>query len=268
MDRAGILAALDTEANELDAYLASLTPADLTRQSACDAWSVADVIAHLAMAGSGYVATIGRALAGPAAEEGPRPFRYAPDAYAASVKQSRQEMGDGLLPALREANAALRRSFVALSPEEWQQRTRLGRVSAVAWLRLLELSLHGWDIRYVLDPPGHLSATAVPVLLASMAQALHWRLIPDEAQTAPLRLKFEWTDPSLIAYELALGPDTLQFRQAATGPVDVTVRCAPEVAVLLFMGRLDVSIALRRFGMQVEGDAVLAELITTRFRQA
>src|SRR5262249_24481608 len=99
------------ESERLEQYLATLPPDAWTRPSACDAWEVRDVVAHLSMWAELYAQFITRAVQGELAPlEGwpPAGARTGPAFHAWSAQaaiEHRERLGVQLLPTCRATHA-------------------------------------------------------------------------------------------------------------------------------------------------------------------
>ena len=264
--------ALEAEAAALDRYLAGLSAADLEKPSGCPEWSVADVVAHLARGALSYAGAVERARQGntePPAEPGaPRTGSVSAD-VAARAKQARAEIGEAVREALRDGNQVLGKALAAVGPDQWEQTawSRLGPIPIrlVAQNRVAELALHSWDIRSVLDPPAHLHPATLPVLVDWLSRWFEVTFQPDGAQTAPVRLRFAWTDPAWAVRDLVIEPDSFRFEPATGQPADVTLRCPPEAAVLLATGRINLEQAQNVYELTLGGESDRAALLQARF---
>ena len=263
------LAALAGEAAALEDYLAGLSETDLERPSACSEWTVAEVVAHITWGGHYFAEIVERALQGdtspPTGLPPPGPTRR--QAIAERAKRVRAEAGGGIREAFREANQALAACLMKVGPEDWDRPTahRLGPIRLVAQGRVNELAVHGWDIRSVIDPPGHLRGPSLPLLLDLLERWVELLAQPDPQQTTTHRLRFEFGEPGFAPRDLVIEPGGVRFGPASGDPAGLVLRCHPEVPVLLAMGRLDAPAAVTRYGMTMQGDEALAGLLRSRF---
>lgn len=118
-DRAKVL---HDEAQRLEAFLRTLSPADWQRPSRCDQWQVADVVAHLIE--DRHADRITRGLQGDLTPSGFVPSgTLNTDAWRASVVQHpltlRRQLGDALLAAFCAENAHVDTILTGLKPEDW-----------------------------------------------------------------------------------------------------------------------------------------------------
>jgi len=145
----------------LERFLESLSPPDLGRQSACEGWTVADVVAHIIERGRPIPDQIERGLAGdlsptPGVSDAPPEnedvFRQQLDHSAVAL---RRELGDDLLPEFARLNREFDRVLSLLGPEDWDKlcyhRLRPETARAKADIRIAELAMHEWDLRWAFD---------------------------------------------------------------------------------------------------------------------
>ena len=165
-----VLADLADQHAELDGILAGLSEDDWARASACEGWSVADVVVHLTQSDEGAVASVeGRlpegGLGGQDAD--------VDDWAERMVVEARGASGGEVFAAWRSTTAALR---AALAETDLSARVPwvTGRLSArtLATTRLAECWIHTGDVAAAFGEPP--SATNRLRLIARLA----WRTLP------------------------------------------------------------------------------------------
>jgi uncharacterized protein (TIGR03083 family) len=265
---AAILAALEAEAAALERYLAGRSEDDLARPSACEGWTNADVVAHLTWAADFFGGILERALRGdltPPDLPPPGPARR--QRVADLTRQVRAELGGSLRASFQQANRSMNAAFAAVGPDDWELPTahRVGSVRRLAQSRLNELAVHSWDIRSVLEPPAHLTDSSLPVLIDLIGRWFELLFSPDPAQPRPWRIRFDYPRGSLAARELVIEPSAVAFQPAAAQPPDLVIQAAPEVTILLAMGRIDPAQARETYGLTANGRTELLALLQTRF---
>lgn len=267
---ADTLAAIAAVARNLEAELARLSPKEWDRPSACDDWTAGDVIGHITWAGEYFARLIDRGLAGDTAQpanlppHGPARRR----AIADGGRRARAEFGDDLIDAFRRANQTLTEALGRVEPDDWDRPTthRVGSIRRLAQVRVNELTVHGWDIRSPIDPPGHLDPAGLPVLIDLLAAWYPLMATPDASDPVLHRLRFDVTNPDLGEHDLVIGPETVSFSPAAGEPAHLTLRGPAEAIVLLALARIDVATARAEYGLRpVAGEEKLATLLQTRF---
>ncbi len=274
------IAVLQAEVERITQYLANLTPEAWNRASACDAWQVQDVVAHLIGVAEFYADNISRGLQG---DTGPQPGRppagtitaaVAAEAVAKRAILERELAGDQLLDKFRAANAHLGQRLVGLRPEE---RTTpcyhpggVTQAQQFVDLRLKELAVHEWDIRSLHEPEIQLAPAGLPAILrlidGSIASgSLPWGFRAGAPLATPLRYRFEVSGPVPYAANLVVAGDAVQ-QETGGAPADVTFRCDTETFVLLVYGRLPLEKALQDRRLTADGDRDLALTFTQWFK--
>jgi uncharacterized protein (TIGR03083 family) len=267
------MAVLREETERITTYLADLPAASWTQPTACDAWQVQDVVAHLVGVAEFYAGNVTRGLQGDTAPPAGRPpagsvtAAMSAEGVATRAIAERQKLGDRLLEQFRAANAHLIDVLGALDPGT---QTILcyhpgGMTQARQFIdqRLKELAVHEWDIRSRLEPSASLSAACLPAIVrlidGSVASgSLRWGFRPGEPQAEPVRYRFEVTEPVPYQSNLIVTDDAVQQEVRVDGPADVVFGCDTETFVLLVYGRLALDRALQDGRITAAGDGARA----------
>ena len=275
-----IIATLQAESERITQYLTHLPPSAWQHASACSAWQVRDVVAHLVGVANFYADNIARGLQGDA---GPPPGRPPAGSItgtvaAASVAQrataEREALGDQLLTAFKTTNERLCQRLAGLHPDEQIKPCyHPGGITLAhqfADLRLKELALHEWDIRSQLEPDARLTPAAYPAILRLLDQAvasgsLRWGFRAGKPLTAPVRYRFIVTEPAPYQLDIVVSGDTAQQETAGDTPADVTLRCDTETFILLLCGRLPIDVALQAGRIAAEGNRELVTALAQWF---
>lgn len=262
------LAILQAETDRITVYLADLPAEAWTRPTACEAWQVQDVVAHLVGVAEFYADNVSRGLQGDTAPQAGRPpagsitAAMSAESIALRAVAERQQLGDRLLVQFRAANAHLLQTLSGLKPEA---QTVLcyhpgGMTQAQQFidLRLKELGVHEWDIRAYLEPPAPLSAACLPAIVrlidGSVASgSLRWGFQAGEQPSAPVRYRFDVTAPVAYQIDLVVTEGAMQQDTAGAASADVTFQCGTETFVLLVYGRLVLDRALSEKRLTVTG---------------
>jgi uncharacterized protein (TIGR03083 family) len=254
------------ESERLTQYLTTLPPEAWRKPSACDRWQVRDVVAHLAGQAENYAAWIAHSLQGDAST--PEGLPAAGSATAASFAEAaaqrvvarREQLGDQLLSAFITTSAQLNHLLASLDPEDWGKPhyTALGSAPLRHYPadRLLELVVHGWDIRSRLEPDAHLhlSDASVPVLVEeTLRRACRWRFQPGPRLLTPIRYRVALTGAGATEHDMVVTGDQASVEPGGTAVADVLLRCDPGTFVLLMLGRLPLSDALAQRRLVAEG---------------
>ena len=257
----------------LERFLESLSPSDLGRQSACEGWTVADVVAHIIERGRPLPDQIERGLAGdlsptPGVSDAPPEdedvFRRQLDHSAVAL---RRELGDDLLPEFARLNREFDRVLSLLGPEDWDKlcyhRLRPETARAKADIRIAELAMHEWDLRWAFDRNVALAADSLPGLVSASGRAVRRAFRPDPGRTRPVGYRFALSGAAAEEVDVILSPDGAAFRLNAAsesdGPADVTFRCAADTYAMIIFGRLKLAAALSGGAATAEGDAALVD---------
>jgi len=275
------IAVLRDETERISTYLAGLPAASWAQPTACEAWQVQDVVAHLVGVAEFYAGNVTRGLAGDTAPPAGRPpagsitAAMAADGVALRAVAERKQLGDRLLEQFCTANAHLVERLAGLNPES---QTVLcyhpgGMTQAQQFidLRLKELAVHEWDIRSCLEPSASLSAACLPAILrlidGSVASgSLRWGFRPGEPQAAPVRYRFEVTGPVAYQIHLVVADGAVQQEVEADTPADVLFRCDTETFVLLVYGRLTLDRAFQDRRITARGERGQADAFAQWFQ--
>ncbi|MBC8281363.1 MAG: maleylpyruvate isomerase N-terminal domain-containing protein, partial [Chloroflexi bacterium] len=154
-------------------YLKKLSPQAWATQSACDAWQVADVVAHVAGAIDRYGPNIARGAKGdysvPAdatPSESPADRDAVMLANAQKVIDYRVSLGDGVWDAFNDSRLKFDAIFAELGEDDREKLCfhNAGIISVETYLnlRITELIIHEWDCRSRLEPGAVVSAESIP----------------------------------------------------------------------------------------------------------
>jgi uncharacterized protein (TIGR03083 family) len=252
------------ESERLTQYLNTLPPAAWSTPSACDRWEVRDVVAHLAGGAELYTDVISRSVQGDASPpagrqaSGPANAASAAAGNAQRVLARRERLGDQVLANFLTANAQLNHLLASLGPEDWEKPHYTALGSAPLRHRpadrLLELVVHGWDIRSRLEPDTHLSDESVPVLVeVILGRVFRWLFHPGPRLPTPIRYRVILTGTDATEHDIVVTGDQAQVEPAGTAVAHVLLRCDTETFILLMLGRLPLRDALAQRRLVAEG---------------
>jgi uncharacterized protein (TIGR03083 family) len=252
-------------AQRLEVFLQTLTPDDLARQSACEGWTVADVVGHLVERGGPIPDQIERGLAGdisptpgistepPVSED---QFRLDLDRSAVAL---RHELGDRLLEEFARQNREFNRVLSLVQPGDWEKlcyhRLRPETVRAKTDIRIAELAMHEWDIHWAFDRNAALAEDSLPGLVSASGRAVRRAFRPDPARTRPIRYRFAFTGPAATTVDVVLSPEGASFEIAASPQTDVVFRCSAATYAMVIFGRLKLDRAIES-GLVTTGNDV------------
>ena len=258
--------------NELAAFLHSL-PDDIWRDaerylSGCEQWRLADVVTHLIYGALGNAVVVRRALRG---ELSP-PMSYRPLCGAGAVDHIvdlRQAFGEDLVAEFNATCKELNGLFMALSPEEYGAKAwAADGESSIAELlgdRIVEMAIHGWDIRYAFDRATPLSPQAMPFVADWVERGLGARLRDCDGRAGAATYRFVIEYAPEESRDLVVSAGGLHIDAPFGREADVIFRCDHDAYVLLILGRLPFDRSLRRGRLSFEGDEDLARRFADLF---
>ena len=239
---------LEAEVDAVKKYFASLSTEDLQKPSACEDWTVADVIGHLA--GQDFALRVSRGLQGDfSPPEGAPPVAdHDEDRFARSIferaRTTREQHGEQLVAILNQRLDQTVAVFNGVDPKDWDALCYWPPgpepVRTMLDMRISELTMHAWDIRTVLDDDYHLSRDAIAVLIDTVNRAARRAFRPDPMLEKPLRHRFVLTDPISASRDIVIAADEARVEPAGGQEPDVTFHCDGETYVLVMYGRLKV----------------------------
>ena len=270
---------LEHEAGLLLDFLRTLPDEAWQTASACEGWTVADVVGHLTSVD--LSSRLLRGLDGDysAPEGSPAPEQHDEDSFAQSIYRraidASQRLGDGLLADFTERVNETVTLFRRVQADQWDNLVYWppGPMSARTLLtqRIAELTMHGWDIRSRLEDDYHLSDGSVIALLDTVDRAARRAFRPDPLLAGrPLSYRFQITHPEERVMDLILSDEPAGIVWDAAGApaaeADVTFECDGETCVLVMYGRLtpDAAVGARRLSL-VGGETYLAATFGDRF---
>ena len=262
-----LAALVSSESARLLEYFKGLSPAEWATQSACDAWSNADVVAHMTMAVDMFSANIERGANGdsspPEGMEPPQetdlPARMA--ANAARAVSMRESLGDTLVEAFARNCERLDALLARMGPDDWEKQcyhvASFLSVRRYLILRLAEMSVHEWDIRSRLEGSAKLPDAVVPSLTELMPGFVVGRLFqPGKGIASSSRFRFNLTDGG--SYDIVTGGGEMRMEDSTGDAADVTFACNGSTFALLVYGRLTAEGAVAEGDITIEGDRALA----------
>ena len=270
----------ESEATILLDFLANIPPDSWAADSACEGWTVADVIGHLTSVD--LSSRLIRGLAGDYStpEGSTPPEQHDEDSFARSIYQraldASQRLGGGLLEDFTQRMDETVSLFRQVQPDQWDNLVYWppGPMSVDVLLtqRIAELTMHGWDVRSRLENDYHLSDGSVRALLDTVDRAVRRAFRPDPLLSErPLRYRFDIGTPEPRVIDLVLSDGDAAIVEGADGGLspeqaDVTFQCDGEACVLILYGRLTPhdAVTARRLAV-ADGESYLAATFGDRF---
>ena len=271
---------LEREARLLLDFLGDLPQDAWAADSACEGWTVADVIGHLTSVD--LSTRLLRGLDGDYSppEGSPSPETHDEDAFARSIYQravdASQRLGNELLDDFTERINETVALFRQVAPDQWGNLVYwpAGPMSMETLLtqRIAELTMHGWDVRSRLEDGYQLSAGSVTALLDTVDRAARRAFRPDPLLSGrPLRYRFSIGRPDQRVADLVLSDQAAEIVHSVPNETpaeqpDVTFQCDGETCVLILYGRLTphAAVAARRLTV-LDGEPSVAATFGDRF---
>ncbi len=256
-----------SESARLLEYFKGLSPSDWETQSACDAWSNADVVAHMVMAVDMFSGNIERG----ANDDSTPPEGMGPPqetdlvgrmaANAARAVAMRESLGDTLVESFGQNCERLGALLDRMGPDDWDKPcyhpAAMLTVSRYMNLRLAAMSVHEWDIRSRLEGSAKLPDAVVPPVIDLLPGFVVGRFFQPGANIAKAsRFRFNLSDGG--SYDIVAGGGELRIEPSAGGAADVTFTCSGSTFALLAYGRFTLEEAVAAGDITVEGDRELA----------
>ena len=252
------------EFETLHNYLKALSPADWQHETACAEWDVSEVVAHLARGAQLYTDWITRGLAGDSStpegawEAGSVGGAEAAPSVAESAQAYRASLGHTVLATFRENTADLLDLFDGLDAQDWEKPCyhpgAIYPARTFLSLRMMELSLHGWDIRSRLEPPAQLSPASVRIIVELIPDFLGWLFSPTDQLLKPVRFRFRLSGAVEGFRDIVVLGDQAVVETEGSLAADLDFRADAQNFVLLLFGRLIFKDAIAAGQMKVSGD--------------
>ena len=259
----------------IESFLLTLTQDDLARQSACEGWTVGDVVGHLIERGDPLPDQIERGLAG---DQSPTPgfvddppisedqFRINLDRRAGEL---RRELGDGLIGEFARVNGEFNRVLSLVEPDQWDKlcfhRLRPETVRSKADIRIAELAMHEWDMRWALDRKAVLAEDSLAGLVNASGRAVRRAFRADPSRTGAVRYRFELSGPTASSVDVVLAPEGASFEIEASARPDVVFRCASATYAMIIFGRWKLPDVIGNKKLDAEGDQDMIETFVSGF---
>ncbi len=268
------IALLRSESAALAEFLAGLDTEGWGRQSACDAWTVADAAAHIAQGSQGSSLSLTRARNDePGPPEGQRLLDAGDRASAPTAERaiafSTGKDASELLQAYRDGADLLVQTVMELQPADWEKpsfhRRGIIPVHENVTRRIQEIAIHGWDIRSAFDPAAEISEAGAQEIATVAHRWLGVCFVPLEGG-ANARFRFDVSGPNAFKEDVVLEGDAFRIEPSGDAVPDVTFRANTSAYVLLVYGRLDISSGSTPVQLEIDGPLEKALLFTQSFQ--
>ncbi len=236
---------VEQESTALVDYLKALSPDGWNKQSACDLWTVADVVGHLVYVMEMVTGGVSRGMKGDLTPPEGWPAIGGDEAarqkfLANGGIERKDRLGEQLLPTYERIVHQAIELFTTLGPEDWERPCYrpAGIMPARRFIRAVvtETAMHSWDIRSRLETTTHLTPQSLVVFMESMPRLPQVQSEPRLA--SPLRYRFDVSGPVPFHRNIVFEEGRLQSEPVGDDTPDMTFRCDSETFVLLMWGRL------------------------------
>ena len=270
-----VISLVNSEADHLRDFLGSLSADQWSHPSACADWALGDVVAHITQGADTWSECITRAVAGDASPpEGLQPLRpgdRGSQATADRAIQMRDEKGPvGLLAAFGDGYDRLRQVMSTLTTGDQDKpcfhRRGIMSVYDYVGVRLQELAIHGWDIRYGLDTSAQIWDDSLPVLVDRVPRWLRNTFQSEPKLAAPIRYRFHVTGAAPVKQDVVVTADGYAIEPTSDTPANVTFNCNSSEYILLIYGRLNLDQASTIGDLRIEGNREQATMFNTWFK--
>ena len=245
---------IEAETGRIKAYLRGTGPDQWGLDSPCEGWTVGDVIGHLGWAAEFFSDAISQGRSGITSapeglpEIGTMPPTELPDFIARMAKEYNQSAGSDLTDAFASSVDRLGGIFSSMEDDDWSKECfglrMLQPASAYVAIRISEVVIHYWDIRYPSNPNAPLSPDCVPVVLERLPVWLNSLGLADfKPSQSPARYRVQTTGAVDFQQDVVIGEGENRI-EAAQGDPTATFTCDADVLALLVWGRLQPGQAL------------------------
>lgn len=253
--------------NDLAGFLHTL-PDDVWRDpdtfaSACAEWKVADVVTHLIAIAGMKTLSIQSALRGSASP--PMGYRRkSAEERLQEIINLREAFYEDIFYEFNASCLRLNSLLVGLEPGQYDlaawHPARAMDVSRLIELRLMELAVHAWDIRYVFDRNSKINPVAVPFLKGWLPNWLRASFRKPADLEGSVTFRFDLNDSDSEAHDLKVRSDSFSLESAdSASEADVTVSLDSSSYILFLMGRVNLRRSVRRRQIGLEGDMEVAD---------
>ena len=259
-----------SQSDRLNKYLDALSKNDWSSPTACEAWQVRDLVAHMTIGSEAFAGNIGRGLENDSSPSEGMPPPGSADMAARMVISAqraitvRETLGEQLLTAFSASCDDLDRVLAGVGPQDWEtlcfHAAAVIPVRTYVNLRLAELTVHEWDIRSRLERSFHLPEEYLPATMDAISAFIVGILFnPGSKLGTTVRYRFELVGSLPSKHDIVVEGGTARMQPAGTAAPAVTFRCDTETFVLLAYERITLAAALADGRIVLEGDRELAD---------
>ena len=254
------MATLQRESKSIKEFLLGISAEALEQQSACERWTVADVLSHVGS--QMFVLSITRGLAGDVSPPGrPAVSEHNEDDFAEGIAQrafaTRAQQGDGLLAWFMGNLDESVKVFDSVEPDQWNTQCYWPPgpepISTLLDMRIAELCMHAWDVRSVLEANYHLSEDSLRTLIDTVPRAVRGAFRPEPGLKTPVRYRFSTPAPTAHEIDILVTKEGTRLESPSSSAADVNFRCDDETYVLVMYGRVTPDEAMANGRLTFEG---------------
>jgi uncharacterized protein (TIGR03083 family) len=274
IDRVGRVQLLRIESEELNNFLRQLPDDAWDQASACQGWSIGDVIGHLT--GQDFSLRILRGLQGNVLppEGSPQIANHNEDDFAESIFNrgiaTKTELGNNLLATFEQRVSDIIQVFEQVQPDQWDSLCYWPpgpeTVSTMLDMRISELTMHAWDIRSRFESSYQLSNSSVTVLIDTVIRAVRRAFRSDPDLTEQVRYRFIIQHDVESTVDIVLSKDGGAIALADEESPDVTFRCSGATYAMIMYGRLKLTGAALEGLLLCDNGQVSVEEFESRFK--
>ena len=250
------------ESVRLGKYLQNLPPNAWQQQSACERWTVADVVAHLIGGAQMYREHISRGLQDDIIppEGFPAPGKADPEVLgnlnAHRTIFRRVGLGNQLLSTFQSTNEELNQLLTSLNGRDWDKLCYhpIGVIPVQTFLslRMFELALHGWDMVSRLEREATLSAESRSMLLNLVSSPGLNVAQLDAGNASASRYRFRLSGTASGEYDIVVATGGAVLEPAGAEPPVGVLGCDTADFLLLVTGRLQLASAISSERLVIE----------------
>jgi len=239
---------ITAETARLKDYVRDTGPEQWNLDSPCEGWTVGDVIGHLGWAAEFFGDAISNGRSGTTTapqglpEIGTLPPAEIPDFIARMAKEYAHSADADLSDAFTSSVDRLNGILASMEDDDWSKECwsfrGLQPASNYVTIRISEVVIHSWDIRFPSDPEASLAPESVPVVLERLPVWLNSLGLADfKSSQTPARYRFQTTGAADFQRDVVTGGDDNKVEDAQGEPT-ATLSCDADVLALLVWGRL------------------------------
>ena len=231
---------LKAENQRLKEYLNNLSEEAWNDPSACDQWTVADVITHLTAGLESHAAFISDAgTVNPESLPSRTNRRVNATAMAERTISLRKNLGSQLLLEFVKAGGAMEQALDQVGPGGWEKicyrPNGAEPIGSILDQFITEFAVHSWDITFPFDPKVKLSPNCLDVMVERYPHRPRWWEIelPANHPPLPVRFRFNVSGVTSPGTDFVISNQREKFmEEAGDSPADLNLLCDSETFIL------------------------------------